>query len=261
MSEPLWVIQPNVFKEENYEIIYESLDRAGINFQIVDIEPFTRKLTPEVNHDGPIMVYGSALLTKIAIEREWKPGTFSNENFRHEAWVEHWGKECLNYDAKVFALNEAEFEGLQFVRPSKDLKSFSGQMVEGERFPFWREKLLAQSKHIPEDTNIIVAPLKNILTETRFFSANGAVITGSIYRIGRNTIYKSDYAPQARIYAEQMIKIWQPADAFVIDVALMEDGNYKIIETNCINCSGFYHADISKVIQTLDSFMVETSSS
>lgn len=51
-----------------------------------------------------------------------------------------------------------------------------------------------------------------------------------------------------------MIKLYQPGRAFVIDVALTDDG-LKIVELNCINCSGFYEADIQKIIMSLNNIL------
>lgn len=47
-----------------------------------------------------------------------------------------------------------------------------------------------------------------------------------------------------------MIEIWQPARAFVIDIALTQE-SYKIVEINCINSAGFYAADVSKIVNAI----------
>jgi hypothetical protein len=44
---------------------------------------------------------------------------------------------------------------------------------------------------------------------------------------------------------------WAPARAFVLDVALTDDG-YKIVEAQCINASGLYAGDVQKIIIVLD---------
>lgn len=55
----------------------------------------------------------------------------------------------------------------------------------------------------------------------------------------------------AENYARDMARIYCPAKAFVLDICLYQD-EYKIVEINCINCSGFYDADMSKLIQALE---------
>ena len=44
-------------------------------------------------------------------------------------------------------------------------------------------------------------------------------------------------------YAQRMVDVWQPAKAFVIDVAETNEG-LKVIEINNINSAGFYEADV-----------------
>jgi len=47
-----------------------------------------------------------------------------------------------------------------------------------------------------------------------------------------------------------MVDMWQPADAFVLDIALTHNG-YKVLEVNCLNSAGFYAADVSKLVQAI----------
>jgi hypothetical protein len=50
--------------------------------------------------------------------------------------------------------------------------------------------------------------------------------------------------------------VYQLADAFVIDVCLY-NGEWKIVEFVCINCTGFYKSDIQKMIMSVDSFFIK----
>jgi len=52
-----------------------------------------------------------------------------------------------------------------------------------------------------------------------------------------------------------MVKIYQLADAFVIDICEVLINNkpeYKIIECGCINSAGFYKANMPKLIEALE---------
>lgn len=58
-------------------------------------------------------------------------------------------------------------------------------------------------------------------------------------------------------FCEEMIKIYQLADAFVIDICeVLIDGErrYKIVEAGCINSAGFYQANMQKLIDALENF-------
>jgi hypothetical protein len=52
-----------------------------------------------------------------------------------------------------------------------------------------------------------------------------------------------------------MVDLWQPARAFVIDIALTDDeddGWCKVIEVNNINSSGFYSIDMQKFVMAIE---------
>jgi len=50
-----------------------------------------------------------------------------------------------------------------------------------------------------------------------------------------------------------MVKTYQLASSFVMDVCLTEYG-WKIVECGCINCAVFYHADMQKLIYAIDNY-------
>jgi hypothetical protein len=49
-----------------------------------------------------------------------------------------------------------------------------------------------------------------------------------------------------------MIDIWQPARGFVIDIADLQNDEYKIIEINNLNSSGFYAIDLQKFVMAIE---------
>jgi len=48
-----------------------------------------------------------------------------------------------------------------------------------------------------------------------------------------------------------MVDRWQPAEAFVIDIAKTYDG-LKVIEINNFNSSGFYSCDVYKIVDSIE---------
>jgi hypothetical protein len=48
-----------------------------------------------------------------------------------------------------------------------------------------------------------------------------------------------------------MLDVYQLADAFVLDIGLA-DNRWKIIECGCINCAGFYEANMQKLVIALE---------
>jgi hypothetical protein len=74
----------------------------------------------------------------------------------------------------------------------------------------------------------------------------------SQYKIGTRVNYVNmDRNEEAYIFARNMAKLYSPARAFVLDICLHDD-DYKVVEINCMNCSGFYDLDMSKLIQSLE---------
>ncbi|MBE9227396.1 ATP-grasp domain-containing protein [Phormidium sp. LEGE 05292] len=71
-----------------------------------------------------------------------------------------------------------------------------------------------------------------------------------LWVIQENLCLDTNIEPDAYEFALRMIAVWQPSRAFVFDIALTHEG-YKIVEINCINSAGFYAADVSKIVNAL----------
>ena len=144
-----------------------------------------------------------------------------------------------------------------FFRPTADSKSFAGAVMMDVDVKAWAEsvKSIEQENYttIDSSTPVVVAPLKEIYKEYRFFVVKGKVVTGSMYKEGHRVIYKTEL-DGADTYAQRIVDIWQPADAFVLDIALGEDG-FKVLEVNCFNSAGYYAADVQLLVQaTMEAF-------
>ena len=102
---------------------------------------------------------------------------------------------------------------------------------------------------IDSSTPVVVAPLKEIYREYRFFIVDGKVITGSLYKMGDQVVYKTEL-DDSEIFTQKMVDLWQPAEAFVLDIALTKDG-YKVLEVNCFNSAGYYAIDVGKLVHAV----------
>ncbi len=266
-----WVVQSNLFREENYEQLLMALERQNIPHAVVDVLPFVNQLQPEpvIPDNQLVFVCGSTKLMRIALERDWSPGAFMNENMRHEAWDAALGEDLLNHGAFTSTLGAVQFPepGEFFIRPCEDGKAFTGRCFYKAEFEKWRQHLtdsegilvngkLERYKVMAQDTTpVLVAPFRKILREFRFFVVNGKIVTGSLYKMGGRAC--SDATPDQEVwgYCKRIIKKWQPAPAYVVDIALTEDGP-KVLEYNCVNCSGFYACDVAKIVDAMESLAV-----
>ena len=71
-----WIIQNNIFNEANYDKILDTLKRLDFEYTEVKVVPFIHTLEPEPVIDTQVVCYGSTGLTKISMQRGWKPGVF-----------------------------------------------------------------------------------------------------------------------------------------------------------------------------------------
>lgn len=240
--------------------VIDALDRYQLPHSFVKVIPFSHEIEPDLELVNPVMIMGSvALANKVVPKKGWKPGAFINENFDFRVWRQHWSENILNEEAIVSSFDEVVFprDGLFFIRPCIDNKAFTGTLLKPEGYQTWLERL--QDGESSNELNfnlkepVLVAPVKLISREIRFFIIKEKIITHSTYRLGGKTKYFDSSMTDAKAiqFVEERIKEWQPAEGFVIDVALTNDG-YKVIEINCINSSGYYACDVYKIIMELE---------
>lgn len=227
--------------------------------------PFAYETVPDVNPTGRVMAWGSVSMDAVAKKKGWVPGTFFNDNMDQRIWTAAYGDNMLNADAEFFEFcSVPKFEGLKFIRPVEDKKVFTGMVVHGEELDEWKVAIQRYSDgyiRLRPETIIGVSSVKEIAMEWRFFVVGGKVITGSRYRQwGLTDIKEVDSTDEAWRFAQQMVDLWQPADAFVIDVSFQTEAHttgafqpYKVIEINCINSAGFYASDMRAVVEAIES--------
>lgn len=67
--------------------------------------------------------------------------------------------------------------------------------------------------------------------------------------------YKPDWSDKplmgAFLCVWEALRRWQPADAFVVDVASGPFG-HKVIEVNCFNSAGLYACDPGRIIDAVE---------
>lgn len=265
----LWIVQNNLFREENYEQMIEALQRLGVPHHIVKVMPFVDELEPEPVIDTAQGVYvcGSTKLMRIATDRGWKPGSFMNDNMRYEAWDAALGDELLNHGGIVSTLQDIQFPepGEFHIRPCEDGKAFSGRCFYKAEFEKWRQHLYDSQGVVIDGkyerfkiqaqphTPVVVAPVKKILREYRFFVVDGQVITGSLYKMGGRAHTDANIDPDVVAYVKRMVAKWEPSRAFVIDIAMTAYHGLKVLEYNCINCSGFYACNTAAYVEAIES--------
>lgn len=255
----MWLIQNNlnfevgidnikkILKDNNIELVEIDIYKNDENMYIKDtFDKFEPKDTSN------IFVLGSYRLSRMATERSFHPGSFSNEHFNYASWTQHWTKDnMLNGEylqQKVTEIKIPDHWESVFARPLEDDKLITGGLFKKE------DLLMALEKKVTEnhkDKYLILSEPKTILAEYRFFVIDKKVITGSLYKIRGQLITSDSIDPEAMLYAQQMVDLWTPSTAFVIDIALTDKGP-KIIEVNNISSAGLYKSDVSKLVISME---------
>jgi hypothetical protein len=251
-----WVLQSNLFNEEGWNRLVETLQRFNIPYSEHKIVPFVGELLPDIEPDGRVICMGSYSMRHIAKKRGWYPGVFDLEPFDFNVQMQHWKDHMLNADAVVSRFEDVVFiEDEMFIRPIQDSKVFAGGVFEREDFKGWQTRICVlrhdTGTTISPDTLVQVCRLKKIYSEHRFWIVKGEIVTASTYKIGNKIHYADSVDEQFYEYVRERVAEWQPLEAFVIDVADTSDG-IKIVEINTLNSSGYYAGDMQKLVMALE---------
>lgn len=262
-----WILQNNIYEEEGFATLLDSLERLGCDVVHVKVVPFEGSLEAvggELPPEGAdAIVLGSYTLSRVARQMKWKPGSFLKAlDFREQHIM--WGNKMLNADARIHTFNTVPFQEQPFfMRPVHDTKAFTGLVLDWGQYTEWREGLLrcpelADPVYDPLGVNLLtlatpvmVCSKKEIYSETRCWVVEGRVVTSSQYKIGTIKRYQVPEMTEPRVIEFVESLDWYPDVACVIDVADTPNG-LKVIEVNNLNSAGFYKGDMQKVIASIE---------
>lgn len=238
-----WIIQIIETEKNSFHSLLNILERFNIDFDVVQVhngkiwkDSLEYKLEPSVNY----MVCGSYQLNRY-IQEKRKSVVFSIEDYSFENFLDIFGKEnFVNGDAKIISSEDIGWsENLEiFIRPVEDTKSFNGGVYNKENFNY--------------KGDVVVANIKNISQEYRFFIIDNKISTSSMYKL--NGKYETSYPidDKAVEFVHNMIGKFDEK-CFVIDVAKIDD-DYKIVELNGLNSAGFYNIDLYKFVFDIEDY-------
>lgn len=252
----LWLVQKNLYNENRRGDLIEALSRLDIPF--LEVEVSNNTITPEIPSEyfnTPIITNGSIMLSNIARERNWQPGSFLNDNYSYSIWSKYYHDFLLNKDMRTSSLREAfllSSEEAIFVRPVLDNKSFNGTVFSREEFLLFQKNSLNAVLGSPcADTQILISQPKNIGQEHRHYIVNREIVTSSRYKLAGQPNFKEGCDQRVLDLVQQAIDLWTPAPAFVLDTYIAGD-EIGIVEIGGICHAGLYEADIIKLVYNLD---------
>ncbi len=267
---PSWILERGVFLEGNPDRMKQLIVSGGMECIEIQEAPIrsmgylliledrqallVKSLLPPP--ETRVIVYGSIRLAHD-LKGMWIPTVWANsENFSCRTYLARWTRHVLQQDYVIipfgeFASKAAELlerHGVNrsvFVRPDENLKHFEAKVILESEF----ESFLRQS--IADETRVLVARPRALVCEWRFVIWRGAVVTGSRYSQERQ-LSLGPAEPEARQAAEIVARDpWQPEPIYVLDIGKTDQGEYRVVEINSINCSGLYACDLEKVVAAM----------
>ncbi len=257
-----WAIQTNLLNEQQQLTVWNAAKECGCDVQEVVVIPFSEEFGNEIPDIGTAVIpYGSTSMIKLAQSRNWAGNFFNPETFRAEMWNQE-RDDMLNDDC-IFTtvgevhkvLQDVDDDELRFIRPVKDLKEFNGTVTNVKEIKNWMNSVYSGNFSFSEDTEIVIAPVKNIKVEARYFIVGGKVVDGSIYKV--NGVLSKHHLSAENIDAEvhAMATKWLPHECCVMDVALLDGDTFKVVEFNTINGSGFYDNDVNVIVSAMSEYI------
>lgn len=249
-----YVVQENVFKEENYDNLMLALNRLKLPYEIVKVLPFIEDFEFETNRTD-VFPFGAVKMSRLSRQYRWKPGSQLNENHDFQIYKNYYHDNLLNWDSKIikFGNDDLFSKEIFFARPTMDTKVFTGKVFDMGEWTAFRERSQknGHTSLLDDDTEIQISSVKNIQNEIRFWIVKGEIVTASQYKLGNRLVMNDNVDASAYRFCEKMIELFELNDAFVMDVCLT-DNQYKIIECGCINSAGFYQANLQKLLMKLE---------
>lgn len=255
-----FLIQDNMLHDDNLQKIKDAV--INYPYEFVGMVPFSDEITSATPIIGNGYIpYGSTSFIIKSAELGFRGLHFDLKQFNYHEAVKN-RKDMLNIGSIVtleecISILETKVpESEWFVRPSEDLKQFSGQVMNAKDCAEWlKDRMLCASSgsyQLSKDTMIVLAEPKTILAEWRWFIVDGKVISGSLYRKEGQLYKKRETDIDIIILAQQLADGWLPSPCCVMDTAIIEESSdTKIVEFNCINASGFYDNDIQAIFKAL----------
>lgn len=253
-----WVLSNNLKSDAAFPTLLLQLERQDTSYTLIGMVPFSGEVVAVEGDQkladikGPVFGCGKGSMKHAARRYGWTPGYIEAADYID--CLTHYNSHMLNNDSIVGKLDEVvPTEPRFFVRPNADNKSFNGQVMTKDEFLDWQKRMrtMEDSATITKNDYIVLAPLKEIYAEYRFYVVNGIVVTGSLYKSRDTVVYVECIDRDVIDFAQRMADTYCPSVAFVLDIADTPDG-FKVLETNSISSSGFYAIDVGKFVAAIN---------
>ena len=261
-----WVLQNNLGRTRDTYNLADTLDMLQVRWEHVPFIPFDESPITGIDSSGITVFYGShGMVKRVRATGLWSPGVFFEpERFNFQSLLAGFGSNLLNADSEVLSVGELlsrnyNDEELFFSRPTEDSKLFTGGLFYFDELKEFKYRITEPNDPMTTDSLIQLSSPKKIVKELRSFVVDGKVSTSSYYGMNHRN-YPEDVHifvnPEDEAFAQEMANLYQPAKVFTLDTCELEDGTRRVVETNCFNCSGLYHANVPNLVQSINNFLL-----
>ena len=285
MSNVNWLVDSKVFNNSNESVgLIRAIQDAKhpSNLFLTKHVPFDEEnsfIQAAFKADGPLVVYGTINFVKRVQKEFERYMLLAGSSCRAPlAFGLTPDIDCLNYLTKLpseyflnadyafmpfvrFAENgdwwyTAMHTDTLFIRPNSGGKVFTGTVIPRREFDS-EINAMRQLTGVVNSTLVLIAPAQKIVSESRFIIANKQVIHGVKYVSNGMNHYdgtiSGDPPHEARQLADKVaVWPWQVDHCYVCDVAILENGEAKIVEFNAFCCAGFYTTEYTHIINTIN---------
>ena len=270
---PKWVIEKDMFLDTE-ETLIRILKEKGYEVKVVNYIPFDddySRFEKMFEPEDCVIFYGSLnMAMQLKSRFNWIPGVYADvKKYNVSEYSGIFWKYMLNNqflytsygDLKEASEEENGFyeslffkQDQIFVRPDSILKEFNGQVVSKYNFKKAVE-LMGFYNEVNSNTTVLVSSVKDVQKEWRFIIGKNGVISGSLYRVKEKeeTLHEPCTDENALKFANEMSKLWQPDDVWVLDVCL-SDNEYKVLEPGCFSFAGMYGNDLSIIVDEVSKY-------
>ena len=251
--EPIFIIEKDCHDIKNYTKIGEIANSKGCEVHI--IESINTEFPERHNKFGksPVVVLGNKNMVLDIYRESWfLPAVwFDYEAFQVSEYTKSLALEyfCQNPYAFISSAHLDKFKAfgdLVFVKPNSPISNEISKIY----CPNMGNPYHDDNKDL-EPFKVLVAPIIKIFQEVRCIVHNGVIITHSPYN-NHSDCY--ELPELAHIIAEEMSDILSEISVevplFVMDLVLTDD-KWKLLEINCINCSGFYSCNLQAITEAM----------
>ena len=100
-----YIVQENIFREENYNNLIIALDRLEFSYEIVQVIPFVETMKFKTKRTD-IFPFGSLKMARISNQYGWKPGSQMNDNHDFMVYKDYYKDNLLNWDSKIIKFGD-----------------------------------------------------------------------------------------------------------------------------------------------------------